>query len=634
MKKNKILEYLSEGGLLTQKIHGFQERKQQLDLTENIIDALTLKKTALLEAGTGIGKTFSYLLPALAFAHTEKKKVAISTHTIQLQEQLLKKDIPRLLDILGFDLQVDLVLGMNNYLCIKRLKEQHSLSEEIAFFSETTQNGRRPSFISKDSWEEIRVDTDLCIGPRCSHFKECFFFKERDRTKNSQILIYNHHLLISELLSKREKIYDWIIVDEAHHFEEVVRSIQGKKLSYLDLIKLYNKLTFQGNDIRFLIDLPVIKREGLLAAKRFFDHLHFLMHSDEKVILDGRLKGQLIKEGNELLDQIKRFTTFIATTDPEKRPHEMNVYTDRLSKYYETLRHILFNPEDANEVSWIASRNLATEVTLSKLDVADTLKENLFKESRGIVFLSATLASANNFNFLKERLGIGEETVEGIYPSPFNWQKQALFLVPKDLPNPDAPEFLQKACETILEAVKATYGHALLLFTSYATLNAFYDHLHKPLHDLRYTPIMQGEKGKQETIELFKESRSPVLFGTDSFWEGIDIVGDQLRLVIIVKLPFKVPDEPIVQAISKKMKAEKKDPFFNYFLPHAVVKFKQGFGRLIRHHEDRGVVLCLDHRAVTKPYGKRFLAILPDCPKEQLLASEVKKRIIGFFTKH
>lgn len=633
MKKNKILEYLSAGGLLPQKIKGFQPRQQQIDLTSNIIDALTERKVALLEAGTGVGKTFSYLLPILCYAHTEKKKIAISTHTIQLQEQLLKKDLPRLLDLLGFDLQVDLVLGMNNYLCLKRLSEQTSLSEEIAFFSETTVDGRRPSFVTKETWEEIRVDTDLCIGPRCSHFKECFFFKERDRIKNSQVLIFNHHLLISELLSKREKNYDWIIVDEAHHFEEVVRSIQAKKLNYLDLIKLYSKLNFEGNDIRYIIDLPVLKREGLLKAKIFFDHIHFLMHSDERVVLDPRLKTQIEPEGRELLEYLKRFITFIASTD-QKRKEDIQVFVERLTKYYETLKSILYDPENPNEVCWISSRNGATEITLSKLEVADTLKDHLFKEERGIVFLSATLASANNFNFLKERLGIGENTVEGIYPSPFHWEKQALLLVTNDLPNADSPEFLQKACETILEAVKATYGHTLILFTSYATLTAFYDHLHKPLRNLKYTPIKQGERGKQETIELFKESRSPVLFGTDSFWEGIDIVGDQLRLVIIVKLPFKVPDEPIVQAISKKMKAEKKDPFFQYFLPQAVVKFKQGFGRLIRHHEDRGVVLCLDHRAVTKGYGKRFLSILPDCPKEEILSKDVRSRIITFFKKH
>lgn len=674
MKKSKISEYLAEEGLLSQKIKGFQARQQQIDLTHNVIDALTQKKVALLEAGTGVGKTYSYLLPALYYAHTEKKKIAISTYTIQLQEQLLKKDIPNLLNILGFDLEINLVLGMNNYLCLKRLSEQKSLSEEIAFYSETSSDGRKPGFIPKETWEEIRVDSDLCLGPRCSHFKECFFFKERDKAKNSQILIFNHHLLASELFSKREKHYDWIIIDEAHHFEEVVRSVQGKKVNYLDLIKLFNKLYLEGKseggrlnmlstmlDLtlkehafkqKFLFDLPALKREGLKAGKDFFDTLNFLMHSQDKLIIDTRLKShplwqEVAKSGREFLDHLKRFITFIAVTDLEIRNskeeklidksfnvrHEMNAYAERLSRYYETLNHVLFNPEDVNEVSWISTRNEASEVTLSKLEVAESLKEVLFKEERGIVFLSATLSAGSNFTFLKERLGIGEQTVEGIYPSPFNWEKQALFLVPQDLPDPDSSEFLGKAKEVILDCVKATYGHALILFTSYSSLSSFYEQLKKPLKDLKYTPLKQGDMGKHEIIEMFKSSKSPVLFGTDSFWEGIDIVGDVLRLVIIVKLPFKVPDEPIVQAISKKMKAEKKDPFFNYFLPQAVVKFKQGFGRLIRHHEDKGVVVCLDHRAVTKNYGKRFLSQLPDCPKEAILAKDVKGRIIAFFKR-
>ena len=670
-----ILDYLSNDGLLEKKIKGFQPRRQQIELTSQIIEALTENKVAFLEAGTGVGKTFSYLLPVLHYAHTHQKKVAISTHTIQLQEQLIKKDIPHLMKLLGFDLQVTLVLGMNNYLCLKRLSEQTSISEEIAFFSESSKDGIRPGFIQKEAWEEIRVDSDLCVGPRCSHFKECFFFKEREIAKNSQVLIFNHHLLVSELLSKREKNYDWIIVDEAHHFEEVVRSIQGKKVNYLDLIKLSNKLYLEGKmdggrlnqlqtmiDLtmkqhtfhqKFLFDLPAHKRETQQKAKSFFEELQMLFHHQDKILIDERLKShpvwkEISAKGKEFLDALKRFTTFITLLDQEIKNtkdekfidksfnlrHEISAYSERLAGYYETLNHVLFGKEDINEVSWLSTRHESIELTWSKLDVAACLQEYLFKEGKGVVFLSATLSTSSNFDFVKGRLGIQEEaTVEGIYPSPFAWQKQALFLVPKDMPHPDTAEFIGKSKIAILEALKATYGHALILFTSYGSMNLFYQELEHSLKEMRYSPMKQGDMGKQELIETFKCSKSPVLFGTDSFWEGIDIVGDILRLVIIVKLPFKVPDEPIVQAISKKLRQEKKDPFFTYFLPQAVVKFKQGFGRLIRHHEDRGVVLCLDHRIITKGYGKRFLATLPDCQKEVILANEVKERIQIFFKK-
>lgn len=672
MKKSDILTYLSPGGLLEKKIKGFQPRTQQIDLTGKIIETFSQNKVAFLEAGTGVGKTYSYLLPAFHLAHTHHKKVAISTYTIQLQEQLMKKDIPRLLDLLGYDLQVTLMLGMNNYLCLKRCNEQPSLSEEIAYFKETTHDGRRPGHIAKEAWEEVRVDADLCLGPKCRHFQECFFFKDREVAKNSQIVIMNHHLLVHELLSEREKPFDWIVIDEAHHFEEVVRAVQGKKINYLDLVKVSNKLYVEGKSdagklnqlhtiidttlkqhpfhSKFLFELPSLKREMVQFAKNFFESFDFV---EGTILIDEKLKvhplwHEILARGKAFLEALKQFTTFlflleedIKNTKHEKLldksvalRHEMSAYRERLSEYYTTLHHVLFDPPDLNEVSWIAEKQRTFELICSQLDVASCLERCLFEEGRGIVFLSATLSTDNHFQFIKQRLGASKrDTIEGIYSSPFTWQKQALFLVPHDMPHPDTTEFFASAVQTILHALQATYGHALLLFTSYGALNAFYLELESALKPLRYTLLKQGEKGKQELIDLFKASKSPVLFGTNSFWEGIDIMGDMLRLVIIVKLPFKVPSEPISQAISKKLLEEKKNPFFDYFLPDAVVKFKQGFGRLIRHHEDRGVVLCLDHRMVTKNYGKRFFSILPDCPKEIVAMHEIPEKIKHFFSK-
>ncbi len=700
LEKEEVLSLLKPGGLLSFAIPGYESREAQLDMASDIVDSYNDKQIALIEAGTGTGKSVAYLVPALLFAHQNQERTCISTHTINLQEQLLFKDIPFLLKSLNLDLKAVLVKGMNNYLCLRKLHdfalEKHTLTqdevkdlEKVLEWSETTKEGSRsdlPCMISPSVWTEVNAEVDTCSRMECPHFKECHFFKARKLAEDAQVLIVNHHLLSVDLMSKQENpsggilpSYKRVILDEAHHLEDVAcehfaeratrwelqrnlaRLLSEKKiearLGKLNLLKkkIDEHFPFQDDFIskilsKIEIDLAGEKQvissfiqEAFQSLIFFFNHVSTSKDPDEGE-RKWRLKkehynhplwsGEVVVKIKHLTESIKRFIfsidaleADIAYLDNEKfnektkaLRQDILAFTQRLKRSNETILKFIDPMSTIDQVKWLEIRPmkgfLNVHLIHAELDISKRLDDYLFKPIDTVVLASATLTTRKSFAFIKSRLGLSDSKrslIEKIYDSPFDYEKQALLMVPKDISDPSHAKFSDDACEHVLKAIEASKGGSFVLFTSFSMLKAFQYRLQNSLRQGNFSLFVQGDDQRKTLLEKFKKTKRAVLFGTDSFWEGVDVVGDSLRLVIIVKLPFKVPSEPIVQARTESIDEKGGDSFLEYTIPSAIVKFKQGFGRLIRNKEDRGCILCLDKRLLNKGYGKFFLESLPKC---------------------
>lgn len=649
MSQEDILNLLfSKKGLLASFLKDYEEREEQIAMTRQILEAYDQNQIACIEAGTGTGKSISYLAPAIFWALNHKEKTIISTHTISLQEQLLHKDIPLLLKVLDVDIKVVLVKGMANYLCLKKLEE--SSDEDLISlerWSEKTQDGSKSDAPAHTLplWPKVAAESESCTHVHCPHYKRCFFFRARRQAQDAQVLIVNHHLLLTDLKARMRNdenkaplpACDRIVIDEAHHLEEIAIEILSERIDKLGLYRTLSRLSS--------IEEELLSQKRQLSDKIavFFHVIEEFIHKNlsarnafekkwrlKSALLNSLKGGLFVPLYEDLLEEMKRFIATLYSVKEKLKENdaedseigELESASTRLEEAYSLLENFFSDKEALSLLRLLESINTHSiqNIALSRadLDIASCLDRYLFSKASSVVLCSATLTSNRSFAHFQNRLGIAKEkkreraVTEMIYDSPFDYANRTLFLVPTDLPDPTDPRFLTSACSVIQEALTLSEGNAFLLFTSYEMLKSAYEILSSSLDQFHL--LKQGDASRHTLIESFKAKPGSVLFGTDSFWEGVDIPGDALRLVVIAKLPFPVPNDPLKEAQKEFLIQEGEDPFMDYALPEAVVKFKQGYGRLMRKKSDRGCILCLDKRISSKGYGKVFLRSLPQSP--------------------
>ena len=639
-----LYNFFAPAGVLSKMHPAYEFRRGQLQMAQAVEQALEEKRHLIVEAGTGTGKTLAYLLPVIRSG----KRVIISTGTKNLQEQLFYKDIPFLEQALFPNgegkLNVCYMKGRNNYLCKKKLYDltnQPVLSglEEIehyraiAAWETTTHTGDRAELASLPEasalWHKLDARSDTCLGQKCSAFETCFITEMHRRAMESDIIIVNHHLFFADLAIKQASEYapdagilpevGAVIFDEAHELEDVAGSYFGVSVSNQRVEDLARDVEASLARNK-LLSASVM---GALKSLRERSQLFFsvLPPGEGRFAFENR-REFMEDNGDEFIalnQSLQRMSSELQSL-PSKS-EEVFTFSRRAQELQVQLG-FLMESEDHNTVFWVERRmgrggsvgsgqghrhgNVYLQAT--PIDVAPILKATLFEQLETAVLTSATLAVGGGFEYMTRRLGL-EHVREVVLPSHFDYPKQALFYVPPDLPDPRTPQFSAKAADRIRRLLEITRGRAFVLFTSYAQMNEVYQRL---LGELEFPMLLQGDAPKSALLEEFRLTPHAVLFATSSFWQGVDVQGEQLSCVIIDRLPFAVPSDPVVAARVKSIDAEGGNAFLDYQVPSAVITLKQGFGRLIRSLHDRGLLTLLDNRILKKAYGRVFVESLPN----------------------
>lgn len=602
--------------LLAKHLPNYEEREQQLELAQSIEYTFKASKTGVFEAGTGTGKTLAALVPAIL----ARKKVVVSTNTIALQEQYINKDIPSLQSVVPFPIEAALLKGRGNYLGLRRWEDalvEHEVDNRLIEWVQSTMNGDiselefLPPF---ELWQEINSDTDDCLRNKCPKFGECFYFEAKKRAEKADILVVNHALLLTDAVSGGGILpkYELLIVDEAHNLPDVATDILSSSISNRSIHNLTNRALKK-----------VMAPAGLIydieeSAASFFRELAMRFPQAKTRLREAVESSVDLSATLSILAGWLETQNFEHLLDyeqaREKAKLKANALLTRIDNLLSCLR-IVADP-DPDWVVWTTKKDqigARMEVTAAPLDVSGALQDLLLSKPglESSVWMSATLATVGDdpFGFFKRTVGIRGNVVQSQVLSPFDYQRQALLYLPTTLPEPNHNEYIVRAADEIERIVEFSSGRAFLLFTSHAALTASYDLLHE---SLPYECKRQGEMPRQKLIEWFLNTPNAVLFGTASFWEGVSIDGDQLSCVVIDRIPFQVPDDPIYEARCELLKQDPDASWFNDLaLPHATMRLKQGVGRLIRTSQDRGIVAILDPRMTKKQYGRRILECLP-----------------------
>jgi ATP-dependent DNA helicase DinG len=623
-------------------------------MAQAIEQALTEKRHLIVEAGTGTGKTLAYLLPVIRSG----KRVIISTGTKNLQEQLFYKDVPFLEQALygnhdGARLSVCYMKGRNNYLCRKKLYELtdapvlSGLEEieqyrAISAWEKNTSTGDRAELAELPEasalWHKLDARAEACLGQKCSEWERCFITEMRRRAMESDIVIVNHHLFFADLAIKlqAEGAPDAgilpeaaaVIFDEAHELEDVAANYFGISVSNLRVEELARDVEQALQHHRMLTPSLSGAIDSLRERSQFFFSL--IPPGDGRFAFENR-REFMEENGDEFVGLSQALARLAGELEGvQQKPEEVFNFVRRAQEIDVQLRFAL-ESEDRNTVFWIERRgkNFSSPRRTEKnrdnslggrqnvylqatpIDVGPILRECLWSKLECAVLTSATLAVNGGFEYIRQRLGF-EYARESVLPSHFDYENQALFYVPPDLPDPRTPQFAVKAAERIRKILGASRGRAFALFTSYAQMNDIYDRL---LGEMEFPMLRQGDAPKTALLEEFRLTPNAVLFATSSFWQGVDVQGEQLSCVIIDRLPFAVPSDPVVAARVKAIDASGGNAFFQYQVPSAVITLKQGFGRLIRSLHDRGLLVLLDNRILKKQYGRVFIDSLPNYKK-------------------
>jgi len=706
-----VVEDLGEHGRVARALGAFEDRQGQRDMCAHLVDAYNDGGVLLLEAGTGVGKSFAYLVPALAWARANGERTVVSTNTINLQEQLVGKDLPFLKQALGdqdWSPSFALLKGWRNYLCLARLHQavgaQRTLLEpdkfdeltSIAAWAGRTQDGTLgdlPAPPSPEVWDEVSAESDLCPRIRCEHFDRCFFFRARRVAAQADVVVVNHHLLAADL-GVRKATDNWqeaavlppyqrLVLDEAHHLEDVAANHLGAQVSSRSVRRLLGRFERNGrglvptlmrelaaeHDLLARAGLDLV-RERLLPllgdARRASEQLLGRLHRHVTAVAGGQLRlgddfaGQDIwREGlraelDATLAALRGLGSVVGTVaerleqaaGSERRQRlllELRGAMSRTEGVADALSRTL-EPAPGGEptVRWVErSGRQGTDVTLASvpLDLAPVLRDLVFDRCRTVALTSATLAAGGDFGFMEGRLGLAGTdspvTVRESFPSPFDYPNQCMFGIPTDLPDPREDEHghFDALVQVVTDLAHASDGGMFVLFTSHAALRRTAAALRDGLGG-RWPLLVQGEGNRDVLLRRFREAGNAILLGTDSFWEGVDVPGRALRALVLAKLPFKVPSEPLTAARLERLQEAGEDGFMGYLLPHAALKLKQGFGRLIRSSQDVGVVLLLDARVVTKRYGPLVLGGLPRAERVVGTWAQVRTRCEDFFARH
>jgi ATP-dependent DNA helicase DinG len=712
----EIESWYAPGGLLAANLKDYEHREEQTRMAFAVAEAFNDDKVAVIEAGTGTGKSLAYLLPSLLWAVRNRERVVISTNTINLQEQLTKKDIPFLQKHGGLQFRAVLVKGRGNYLCRRKLEaveqepalfrdESAADLETISAWSRTTADGCRSDlpFIPRDElWEEVACEADQCGRVRCPHYADCFFYSARREAAGANLLIVNHALLMADVVVRQETGYgatailppfERLIFDEGHHLEDVATGHLSTQTSRQGLLRIFGSLQHPKKPQRGL--LPQLSARLSREVPEALDDLY--------MEAAGILEGRLIPRRTAMADTVTRTMDAIGIAllehlnkgreprgeqklrlvpslfgsgfwrEVEERVRalaaELDDYAGALRAFMKacgklpdqvleklsgllidlkgikgrlesTVENLLFFVgRNDTFCHWFEVRKtgkgMAVKLCSSPLEVAESIRSVILEKFRTVVLTSATLAVGERFDYLERRTGIEllprERVTELLLASPFDYSHQAYVGIPVDIPEPTAGGYESALAELIVRGLTISQGRAFVLFTSYDLLGRIHGRLAGPLAKAGLTLLRQGELNRHLLLSRFKKEKNAVLFGTDSFWEGVDVQGKALELVVIARLPFRVPTEPILEARAEHIAAVGGDPVMEYTVPQAVIKFKQGFGRLIRSRDDRGAVLILDSRVVSKNYGKFFLRSLPEAPVVKGRGEEVLAGMADFF---
>jgi ATP-dependent DNA helicase DinG len=691
----------------------YEDRPQQRALSRMIGGLYNDGGVGVAEAGTGTGKSVAYLLPAIRWALKNQERTVVSTNTINLQEQLVDKDLPLLRRALGADFKFALVKGRANYVSIRRTllakstagslldAQKQAELDGIVRWLDTTKDGSLSDLSFRPSaevWDEVASETDVCLRMKCPHFEDCFYQKARREASAADVLVVNHHLLFSDLAVRRAQgnytapavlpHYKRLILDEAHNLEEAATGHLGARVSRRSLFRALRRLENRGKGVipafavalsqargdllaRSALDaidervLPALERsrERAVSVFSFLDDVfasgeetarlddNFAAHPVWPLGLEDALTG-LLDNLKSLLDGLELLRERVSGDDELKRMLEAQLVelrgaANRVQGAVDGLRGALRPGESEMEmVRWMERQperhDREGNLTLNSapLDLSAVLRETVFEQVPTVVLTSATLATQGNFRFMRQRLGLSQEfaeqvnVAEAIYPSPFDFQRQSLLVVPLDLPLPAGdrdPRHDEATVRATIEHARISDGGLFVLFTSYRALRHVAGELRRRGADRDWPLFVHGEAPRAQLVQRFAASGRGILLGTTSFWEGVDVPGQALRGLVIPKLPFKVPSEPVTAARIEAIEAAGGNSFLTYMLPHAAIRLKQGFGRLIRSAEDHGVVLILDGRIAKKSYGRYFVDSLPAAPLVKGPWQTVKQAMLRFY---